>query len=130
MYFAGVIVHGHSIEYILSLRGKIQLMIDGYPFYRYSVERNKTTYNCVQNRILGFVHINWESIWNCRWIIRFLFYRCSARARVIKQRSNDTNEVFELVEVSHNHPQVMPRRGFGEAKRMLALQKSKKKQMN
>lgn len=52
---AGLLVDGHSIEYIISVRGKVQLVVDGYPFYRYTVEKNKTTYNCVQNRILGFV---------------------------------------------------------------------------
>lgn len=57
IYFAGVVVDGHSVEYIVSARGKIQLLIDSYPYYRYLVEKDKITYKCVQNRVLGFVII-------------------------------------------------------------------------
>lgn len=136
IYSPGFIVDGHTIEYIVSIRGKLQLLIDGYPYYRYAIEKNKTTYNCVQNRILGFVwsffflHLieNYdEKEWNdccyeCNFYSLFIQYRCQAKARVIGK-----NDRVEFVNVSHNHPAILPRRASGEAKRMFALQKMKKK---
>lgn len=130
-HFTGLCVEGHTIEYIISVRGKIQLVIDGYPFYRHSINMNKTTYNCVQNRILGFVFYRDSCDYLFKFEILLIFiFRCEARARVV-----GNNENIELVDISHNHPAILPRRGMGEAmwlkksikmKKRLALQKSKR----
>lgn len=120
--FTGFRVDGHTIEYIISVRGKIQLVIDGYPFYRYSIKKNKTTYNCVQNRILGFVFDGNFCDFPFEFESLLIFIsRCDARARVI-----GNNEDIELVDVSHNHPAILPRRAMGEATRLKKLNKMKR----
>lgn len=46
----------NSIEFIVSAKKKLQLVVDGFPFYRYTVDKNNyTVYRCVQYTLLGFV---------------------------------------------------------------------------
>lgn len=48
-------VDGHIVEYALSARGKIQLIIDDFQFCQNEVLKKKTYYVCCQTRALGYV---------------------------------------------------------------------------
>lgn len=51
-------VDGHKIEFIISVRGKLQIVIDDFPFCRNEKHKEKTYYICCQSKILGFVALN------------------------------------------------------------------------
>lgn len=51
------IVDGHRIEFTISARGKLQLIIDDFPFCRKDKYQKKTYYACVQYKVLGFVFL-------------------------------------------------------------------------
>lgn len=51
-YISGLSAEGHTIEYIVSARGKIQLVIDSYAFFRNKSEVNRETYYCNQYKTL------------------------------------------------------------------------------
>lgn len=48
-------VDGHTIEYIVSSRGKLQLCVDGYAYYRNKAERNMQSFYCIQYKHFRFV---------------------------------------------------------------------------
>lgn len=56
-------VDGHTIEYIVSSRGKIQLLVDGYTYYRNKAEGDKQSFYCIQYKHFRFV-FNLEKIAN------------------------------------------------------------------
>lgn len=51
-------VDGHKIEFTLSARGILQLIIDDFPFCRKEKLQKKTYYACVQYKVLGFVTVD------------------------------------------------------------------------
>lgn len=45
--FLIVLIDGRSVELIISSRGKLQLLVDGFKFFRNSIELNKQSFRCV-----------------------------------------------------------------------------------
>lgn len=41
-----VTIEGHLVELIVSSKGKLQLLIDGYKYYRNSIDLNKQSFRC------------------------------------------------------------------------------------
>lgn len=64
--FLGSKVDGHVIEYIVSSRGKLQLLVDGYVFYRNKAEGDKQSFYCIQYKQLRFVFslIKFQTYWH------------------------------------------------------------------
>lgn len=113
-------VDGHTIEYIISSRGKIQLLVDGYTYYLNKAEKDKRSFYCIQYKVLRFVvfssikypeKIDWifDGIYWCVYYCIW-FNRCPAKVRVYK------NNRFVIVCVEHNHPLHVPRRKWGQLK--------------
>lgn len=46
-------IDGHTIEYIVNQKGNLQLVIDGYQFYRSKSSTKKMYYTCVQEYTFG-----------------------------------------------------------------------------
>lgn len=42
------LVDGHTVHYIMSSKGKLQLLIDGHPYFRNKVQGNRQTFVCNQ----------------------------------------------------------------------------------
>lgn len=82
-------VDGHRIEFIISARGRIQLVIDDFPFCQNDKQEKKTYYICCQSKVLKFVQIGqfiefWLiSSWFISMSISFICNRCPARARLV-----------------------------------------------
>lgn len=132
-------VDGHKIEFTLSARGILQLIIDDFPFCRKEKLQKKTYYACVQYKVLGFV--TFDVFWNeCVWF-HFKYFpfslninvqypqnsmfcnRCLARARLV-----NANNKVEIHNLNHNHPMILDRRGLGEAKRLRQALKNKRRE--
>ncbi|XP_031625149.1 modifier of mdg4-like isoform X22 [Contarinia nasturtii] len=100
-------IGGHRVEYVVNQKGNLQLLIDGYPFYRSKSTIQKIYYACAHETTFG----------------------CRARARTI----NETKEL-EIVEASHCHPINVPRKGAGERRKQYKEQrkvhKEKKRNQN
>lgn len=84
-------VDGHKVEFMISSRGRIKLIVDDYPFCQNEVQKKKIYYICCQTKVL----------------------KCPARLKLVKL----TNEV-ELQNLSHNHPIMLGRRPIGEVQRI------------
>lgn len=81
-------IDGHKVEFIISARGNLQMVIDGHTFCQNEVLKKKTYYICCQTKVLG----------------------CPARARLVH-----INNRVEIKNMNHNHPVVVGRRPVGEA---------------
>lgn len=84
-------IDGHKVEYMISSRGRIKLVVDNYPFCQNEVQKKKIYYICCQTKVL----------------------KCPARLKLVKL----TNEV-ELQNLVHNHPVMLGRRPIGEVQRI------------
>lgn len=42
-----VTIEGRKVEVIISSRGKLQLLVDGFKYYRNTIELNKQSFRCV-----------------------------------------------------------------------------------
>lgn len=84
-------IDGHKVEFMISARGRIKLVVDDFPFCQNEVQKKKIYYICCQTKVL----------------------KCSARLKLVKL----TNEV-ELQNLQHNHPIMLGRRPIGEAQRI------------
>lgn len=96
-------IDGHAVEFIISTRGNIQLVIDGHTFCQNEVLKKKTYFICCQTKVIG----------------------CPARARLVH-----INNRVEIKNLEHNHPVVMGRRSIGEATKLKqAWKKERRKQI-
>lgn len=118
------------VEYIHSIKGGLQLCVNGFPYTRHRVGGQTTYWRCVQFRPLkwvkSFQHYPMKSsIW-----FRFQFFsffskfishmvRCKARVRI---KADGTK--LEIVERYHNHGILTERRKKGVLK---ALYNEKRK---
>lgn len=84
-------IDGHKVEFALSSRKRIKLVVDDFPFCQNEVQAKKIYYICCQTKVL----------------------KCPARLKLVRL----TNEV-ELQNLNHNHPVMLGRRPFGEAQRI------------
>lgn len=90
-------VDGHKIEYIISSRGKIQLLVDGHIFTRNKAEGHKQSFYCIQYKQLRFVFslIKYKVYENFNdLLVSYIWFdRCQARIRTYK---NDRTEIISL----------------------------------
>lgn len=93
-------VNGHKVEFIISARGNLQMIIDGHTFCQNEVLKKKTYYICCQTKVIG----------------------CPARARLVH-----INNRVEIKNLNHNHPVVMGRRSIGEALKLKQAWKREKR---
>lgn len=84
-------IDGHKVEFMISARGRIKLVVDDFPFCQNEVQKKKIYYICCQTKVL----------------------KCPARLKLVKL----TNEV-ELQNLNHNHPVMLGRRPVGEVQRI------------
>lgn len=84
-------IDGHKVEFTLSSRGRIKLVVDDFPFCQNEVQVKKIYYICCQTKVL----------------------KCPARLKLVRL----TNEV-ELQNLNHNHPVMLGRRPIGEVQRI------------
>lgn len=84
-------IDGHKVEFMVSSRGRIKLVVDDFPFCQNEVQKKKIYYICCQTKVL----------------------KCPARLKLVKL----TNEV-ELQCLNHNHPIMLGRRPIGEVQRI------------
>lgn len=84
-------IEGHKVEFMMSSRGRIKLVVDDFPFCQNEVQKKKIYYICCQTKVL----------------------KCPARLKLVKL----TNDV-ELQNLNHNHPVMLGRRPIGEVKRI------------
>nr|XP_029723720.1 modifier of mdg4-like isoform X30 [Aedes albopictus] len=86
-----------SAEYSISLKGSLQLMVQGFPYTRHSCKGGKVYWRCVQFKSLG----------------------CRSRVRTHQ-------ELFESIEHEHNHDRMLARRKRGALKQLMQERKREK----
>lgn len=107
------------VEYISSIKGGLQLCVNGFPYTRHRVGAHTTYWRCAQFRPLKWVLGRARcSIWT-HFLIFYPIPRCKARVRI---KADGTK--VEIVERHHNHGILTKRRKKGVLK---ALYNEKKK---
>nr|XP_029723801.1 FLYWCH-type zinc finger-containing protein 1-like [Aedes albopictus] len=86
-----------SAEYSISLKGSLQLMVQGFPYTRHSCKGGKVYWRCVQFKSLG----------------------CRSRVRTHQ-------ELIESIEHEHNHDRMLARRKRGALKQLMQERKREK----
>lgn len=111
---------GHTVEYIVSARGKLQLVVDGYAYYRNKLEGDRQSFYCIQYKTLRFVadstihrHLIGVDLKHLQCFVIFMInvfpFRCPAKARTYTK-----SDQVDIIDARHNHPLYVPRRKHGE----------------
>lgn len=109
-------VNGHRVEFIISARGNLQLLIDDHTFCMSKTPLNLLIFPCAPlfNSVLQFTGQN-EVLQKKTYYIccQTKVIGCPARVRLVH-----VNNRVEIKNLNHNHPVVVGRRQIGEASKL------------